>query len=394
MRSRLAFVAVSLLLVLPIITGTLSAREQTGDEDSLFKHLAVFTEVLGLVRDAYVEPSDESMLMAGAVDGATDALDPFSVYVPAEGVKSYSAARAVGESHSGLLLLRERGVVFVVGVVPGSPADAAGLRLGDVVTKIAGQATHKTPMWQIQSFLAQPVGTRVPLDVLRNQEHETKNLELGTFEVPPAQLRLVDAAGVLRIYRFSSDTSAQVAEALKTADTKGVDRLLVDLRGVAGGNSEAAYRVASLFADGDLGSLKARGDELVAFRGATPRWHGKVVVLVDRGTLGAGEVLATVLRQKLSASLVGERTFGYAGRLKRVDLSTGGHLWITDAFYTGPDAKPVRGSLLPDVAVRDTLRGGEATDDKELEDAIFDEGLSVLLADDGAEDSADQQKAA
>ncbi|MCB1057354.1 MAG: PDZ domain-containing protein [Acidobacteria bacterium] len=393
MRSRLVFIAVSLLLVLPIVTGTLSAREQTGDEDSLFKHLAVFTEVLGLVKDAYVEPTDESVLMASAVDGATDALDPFSIYVPAEGVKSYSAARAIGESHSGLMLLRERGVVFVVGVVPGSPGDKAGLRLGDIVTEIGGEQTHKTPMWEIQSQLAQPVGTKVQLDVLHNQEHETKSLELADFDVPPAELRLVDGAGVLRIYRFSSETPDQVAEALKSADTKAVDHLLIDLRGVAGGNAEAAYRVAGLFADGDLGSLKAREDQLVAFRGAPPRWHGKVVVLVDRGTLGAGEVLATVLRQKLDASLVGERTFGYAGRLKRVDLSTGGHLWITDAFYTGPDAEPVRGSLVPDLAVRDTLRGGQATDEEQLEDAIFDEGLSLLLAEDDADTAGDQKAA-
>ncbi|MCB1035636.1 MAG: hypothetical protein KDD47_17575, partial [Acidobacteria bacterium] len=70
-RSRLVFLALSLLLVLPLVTGHLSAGDPTGDEDSLFKHLAVFTEVLGLVNQAYVEPADDQMLMTGALDGAT-----------------------------------------------------------------------------------------------------------------------------------------------------------------------------------------------------------------------------------------------------------------------------------------------------------------------------------
>ncbi|MDY7095335.1 MAG: S41 family peptidase [Acidobacteriota bacterium] len=393
MRSRLIFLALSLLLVLPILTGTLDARDQDGDDDALFKHLSVFTEVLGLVRDAYVEPSDEGELMVGAVDGATDALDPFSVYVPAEGIKSYSAVRTVGDSHSGLMLVRERGVVFVVGVTEGSPADQAGLRLGDVVAEIGGEPTFKTPMWKIQSFLAQEPGTKVTLDVLRSQEHQEREMVLGTFEAPASELRIQDGAAVMRIYRFDTGTTAEVTAALEQARSQNLDRLLVDLRGVAGGSVETAYRVAALFADGELGGLRARANELVSFRGAEPRWQGKVVVLVDRGTLGAAEILATVLRQKLEADLVGERTFGYAGRLKRVELSTGGHLWLTDAFYTGPDDAPLQESLSPDVAVRDTLRNVEDLEDEseEAEDAIFDRGLEQLLSD---EDEPAEQQAA
>lgn len=392
MRSRLLFIALSLLLVLPILTGTLDARDQEGDEEALFKHLAVFTEVLGLVHNAYVEPSDESELMVGAVDGATDALDPFSLYVPAEGVKRYTDARTVGDRHSGLMLLRERGVVYVVGVAEGSPAQRAGLKLGDVVVEIAGEQTHKTPLWRIQSLLAQPPGSKVELDVMRSQEHHRIELELGRFETPPSALELVDGAGVVRIHRFDSETPGELEEILGRARAQGLERLLFDLRGLAGGEAEIAYRVAALFADGELGVLRDRSSELVTYRGAAPRWQGKVVVLVDRGTLGAAEVLASVLRQKLDADLVGERTFGYAGRQKRVELSTGGQLWITDAFYTGPDAEPLAESLMPDLAVRDTLRNVDDLEEgEEAKDAILERGLEALLSD-GAE-SAEAQAA-
>ncbi len=81
-----------------------------------------------------------------------------------------------------------------------------------------------------------------------------------------------------------------------------------------------------------------------------------MVVLVDRSTLGASEVLATVLRQKVKAELVGERTFGHAGRLGSAELSTGGSLLFTEAFYTGPDKEPIKEALKPDLLVDERSR--------------------------------------
>jgi hypothetical protein len=134
-------------------------------------------------------------------------------------------------------------------------------------------------------------------------------------------------------------------------------RLLIDVRGVCSGEPEVAYAVANLFANGDLGVLKRRSEELKAFNNAgQPAWQGKIVVLVDRGTLGAAEVFASVLRQKVKAELVGERTFGHAGKLGMTELSTGGRLLYTEAFYTGPDKEPIREGLKPDLLVDERSR--------------------------------------
>ena len=115
-RSRIAFFIVSFLLTFPMLAGTLlraASREQSPEDDSLYKYLSVFTEVLGLVRQSYVDAPNMDELMAGALDGSTDALDPFSIYVPAAEVDRYLEARHTAWRQSGLTLLKEHGIAYV-----------------------------------------------------------------------------------------------------------------------------------------------------------------------------------------------------------------------------------------------------------------------------------------
>lgn len=375
-RSRLVFLALSLLLVLPLVTSHLSAVDPEEDDDSLFKHLAVFTEVLGLVNQAYVEPADEGLLMGGALDGATDALDPFSVYVPAEGVESYRRSRDVAIGHSGLILLRERGVIFAVAVGKGSPAEAAGIEAGDMVAEIDGEPTRLTPLWKVQNLLAKPAGSKADLKVFRNQELIDVTLTLGTYSSPAPEISEQDEVTIVKLFDFDERATKAVAETLEKVSARSGEQLVLDIRGVATGSEAVAYQVAGLFASGELGGLKKRDENVETFEGGNPRWQGDLVVLVDRGSLGPAEILATVLRQKAAAELVGERTFGYAGRLKEVGLPSGGRLWLTDAFYTGPDGEPLRGSLQPDVRVSVNPWAEKAEDGEAApKDEVLERGL-------------------
>ena len=123
------------------------------------------------------------------------------------------------------------------------------------------------------------------------------------------------------------------------------------------GDPEAAYEVAKLFATGDLGSLQSRSEKLRSFTATdAPIWKGRMVVLVDRGTAGPSEIFASVVRVRAGAELVGEHTLGYAGHQATADLSGGNRLFFTDAFYAGPDQKPINESLKPDVQVSERTR--------------------------------------
>ncbi|HEX3552844.1 MAG TPA: S41 family peptidase [Thermoanaerobaculia bacterium] len=382
-RSRIVFFFLSAILVFPLLAATLLRAADTGqakpEDDSFYKYLAVFSETLGLVRQAYVDDPNMDVLMAGALDGTTDALDPFSLYVPASQVSGYLQANTVGKRYSGMTLLKERGIAFVVAVEKGSPGDGAGIKPGDIVAKMNGRSTRVMPLWEMQEALAAQPGSKVTMELIRAGEPVQVAFELKAFEPPPVSLEVVDGVPVLRIPTFDDKTAAAVRDALTRNGDKVKDKLLVDLRGVSSGDAESAYATARLFTTGEMGALKRRAEELQVFKSDDrPAWQGKMVILVDRGTLGAAEVFATVLRQKQKTELVGERTFGHAGRQGSADLSSGGRLLFTEAFYTGPDKKPLNEALKPDLLVDERSRT-YLEKDTPMSELILRRGIRRLL---------------
>jgi carboxyl-terminal processing protease len=382
-RSRILFFLLSAVVVFPLLAATLLRAADTGrsqpEEDSFYKYLAVFSETLGLVRQAYVDEPDMDTLMAGALDGTTDALDPFSLYVPASEVSGYLQAEAVGKRHSGLTLLKERGIAYVVAVEKGSPGELADIRPGDIVAEINDRSTRLMPIWEIREVLAGKPGAKITLELIRLGAPVHIGFDLRPFEAPPVSLEEVEGVPMLRIPAFSERTAADLRTVLTREPGRIKDKLLIDLRGVSSGDSEAAYAAVRLFTTGELGALKRRAEELETFRAEErPVWQGKTVILVDRGTLGAAEVFATVLRQKEKAELVGERTFGHAGRQGSAELSTGGRLLFTEAFYTGPDKKPLNEALRPDLLVDERSRT-YLEKDTPLGELILRRGVRRLL---------------
>lgn len=360
-RSRLVFFLISAVVVFPLLAATLvRAADKTHtkpDDDSLYKYLAVFSETLGLVRQAYVDEPEMNTLMSAALDGTTDALDPFSLYVPASALSGFGQASSVGRRYSGLTLLKERGIAYVVAVEKGSPGAGAKIRPGDIVAKVNGRSTRLMPLWEMQEALADKPGSKLAIELIRLGEPVQVAFELKPFDAPPVSLEEVDGVPMLHVPTFDKETAAEVRAALTKNAGKIKDKLLIDLRGVSSGDPEVAYATARLFTTGDLGALKRRAEELASFKAEDkPVWQGKTVILVDRGTLGAAEVFATVLRQKQKAELVGERTFGHAGRQGSAELSSGGRLLFTEAFYTGPDKKPLNVALKPDLLVDERSR--------------------------------------
>jgi carboxyl-terminal processing protease len=382
-RNRLLFLLLSLALVAPVLSSTVlsaSASEQV-EEDSLYKYLSVFTEVLRLVRSVYVEETDLPTLMAGALDGATDALDPFSVYVPAPRVEDYRRAKALGRSHSGMVVLKERGVAYVVSVDEGSPAEAAGITGDSILSKIEGLSTRSMPLWQILGYLTAAPGTELELEVIRRGTPTDVTLELATYELPVVRVEQRPEVTILTIPEIAERTLPAIEQALREAPE---GPLLLDLRGASDGDSEFAYRLAGRFAAGELGRL-VRGEEaLERFSSQEPPlFEGDLAVLVNRGSQGAAEILTTVLEQSVAATVIGEPTFGHAGRSELIRLGSGAFLDVTDAFYTGPDGEPIIEALEPELeaaesrfAVPGSEEGEEETDEV---DEILERALELFL---------------
>ncbi len=378
-RGRILFFLVSLAVLVPLATGTLAravSQDEEG-EDSLYKYLSVFSEVLNLVRRAYVDETTIDGLFDGALDGSTDALDALSTYVPGEALDGYLRAQEIGVRRSGLTVVRERGISYILAVSPGGPGAVAGLRKGDILSKLDGASTRRMPLWKLRAALAGEPGTEIGIQVVRRGQTHDLRLELAEYAPPPPALREVDDAPVLTIAEFGPGTAAEVRRLLASL---GPERsgLVVDLRGTAGGDAEAAYAVAGLFASGRLGELKSRRGTVQSFEGGQePVWRGRLVVLTDRGSQGASEILAAALAQAAGGELVGERTFGHAGRMAQVELADGGRLFLTDAFYCGPDGEVIDASVVPGVLVSESTRRFSETE-VPIEDLILERGLEIL----------------
>lgn len=379
--SRTVFLLLSLLLLLPVAAGTLrhvSAQSEESGEDSLYKHLAVFTEVLSLIQRSYVDDANLDHLFEGALDGTTDALDPLATYVPAPRVEAYQRALDIGTDHSGLTLAREAGISFVVAVDPGSPGEQVGMLAGDVIAEVGGRSTRTMALWELQTLLAGPPET-VVMKLLRRGQNVEVNLELGPFERPAPSLTVADGGiPVLRIAAFSGDAVEKVEALLADPRLMQASRLVVDVRGVAGGSVDAAYEIAGWFVKGRLGELRDRSQSLATFASdAEPLWGGRLAVLSDGGCQGPSEIFLAALKDAPGAEIVGSRTFGHAGRRASREMSTGATLFFADAFYSGPNGEAIDSSLEPEVivrATRQTLGGAEGVAD----DPILDRALELL----------------
>ncbi|MEM6794076.1 MAG: S41 family peptidase [Acidobacteriota bacterium] len=438
-RGRLIFIALSLTTVFLVTGATLiaaSEQQDPEDGDSPYKYLAVFMEVFNLVNKAYVDEPEVGQLMSGAFEGTFDALDPFSVYVPASALDTYRESSTIGSRRSGLLVLKERGVAFAMAVEDGSPAAEAGLERGDILATVDGVDTRTMPLFEVQRILAGEPGTEIRIERLRQGEKEQVDLKLAEYSRPAVILNAEEGIPVLRIPGFHDGVKASVERSLEaltravpepieaakaespseaaaasdSAEAPGdpeapggseapgdseaigepsfaqTDRLLIDLRGVAGGDPAVAYAIAGLFADGELGTLRRRQEDVEVFEdGAGAPWQGRIAVLTDRGTQGAAEILIAVLKQSQDAALIGEPTFGHSGVLEAVSLSDGGQLMITSAFYTGPDRAPLAEEIEPDVRVRAFSR---VDDDGLPIDPVLERGVKFLLEEEEVEEKA------
>jgi carboxyl-terminal processing protease len=381
-RSRLVFLALSLALLAPLAAGVLwsatAADNAKPDGDSMYKYLSIFSEVFGLVRDDYVDETDPANLVAGAMEGVTDALDAFSFFVPAQADAGFDRALAIGRSRSGVTLAHDHGMVYALGIEAGSPAASAGLAAGDLIADVDGQSTRDLPAWRLESLFSGEPGTKLALKILRQGDTKEIALTLADYAPPAPSLEQVGGLPVLHLPSFGPATAGRARELVQDLVGRHADKLLLDLRGVAGGSADAAFEVAGLLAGGELGRLADRRQTLREFKAdAPPLWSGELVVLVDGATEGAAEALAAALRGRSGVRLVGTRTFGWAGERSFVEMTGGARLLVTTAFYAGPDGAPIAKGLAPDVLV-DDLQRNYLERDKPLSEIILERGIELL----------------
>jgi carboxyl-terminal processing protease len=394
-------VSLSTVLVALILGGSLvgQSRVPSAETGTPYRHLSVYAEVLGKIKSDYVEEPDMKNVTLGAINGLLISVDPFASYLSAEQYKQYSKEKDLKRAGVGLVLSRKYGYeINIVDAIPGSPADKAGLSTGDIVESVNGIQTRDMPLAFADLLLEGEPGTTVDLTVLRLRKPDPTTIKLTRADIKaaPVVTKMVDdQTGLIQVHNLNAGKSAEVAAAVKDLTKRGAKRIVLDLRHDAVSSVEEGVAVANLFLDkGNIATVQGQKYPKRSFDADPARmiYAGPLVVLTNRGTLGAAEIIAAALADNKRAQVVGERTFGDAAVRKAVPTEDGGAVLLAVAKYYSPLGKAIQDNpIVPAYMVNDI--DGESIDEDEEEapaqtpavapkksgeDAVLKKALEVL----------------
>ena len=346
-------VGVSSILVALILAGSLVGQSQPVSEDPAapYRHLSVYAEVFAKIKSDYVEEPDMKNVTLGAINGLLISIDPFASYLNSDQYKQYTKAKELKRAAVGLVLSRKYGYeINVVDAILGSPADKAGISTGDIVESINGIQTRDMPLAFADLLLEGDPGTTIDLTVLRLRKPDPVTIKLTRAEIksPPIVVRMADnQTGLVQVYDLSAGTTAQVAAAVKEIEKRGAKRLVLDLR---------RDGVSADLGTGTIATLQGQTMPKQSFEADPAKviFSGPMVVLTNRGTLGAAEIAAAALVDNKRAQVVGERTFGDAAVRKIIRTEDGGAVLLAVAKYYSPLGKAFQETpVVPEFLVND-----------------------------------------
>ena len=375
--SKILVLAVSLALVLVVFLGVRlnPVSAATEGQDGAYKQINVYAEVLQKIQQAYVVEPNIPDVTNGALRGLLESLDADSSYLTPDDNKLLKA-RAVGPSkaaQTGINVSKRFGYATVVSVVPGSPADRAGLVDGDFLESIDGQDTHNLSLAMIQEMLEGAPGSNLTVGVVRPGRNEPDKISMGrtVINIPPVSENLYENSTILYLKPevLDHDHVQQIEAKLKSMQKTGSKKVLLDLRDVATGDMAEATRLTNLLMkSGTIATLEGQrfpkevftADPAKAIQPAAP-----MVVLVNRGTAGPAELVAAALLDNKRADLVGEKTFGEGGQQKTFELPNGAALILTVAKYESPSGKKLQDDgVTPNVVVASAADLADGLDDE------------------------------
>ena len=329
-------------------------------DDRTYRSLAVYSEVLQHIQQDYVEEPNLQKVTSGALHGLLESLDPLSSYLsPREYAEYKQKSQNAERGEVGAALSKRFGYVLVVSVLPGSPAQKAGLRSGDILEAIAGFTTREMSVGQAQILLGGGPGTAVKLEVVRRGRTEPQDVELIRQQLAPLHV-LVDKVegdiGYLHVPTLEAGRADEIREKLVQFERQGVRKLVLDLRDCALGDLSEGIAAARLFLpSGTIATLRGQTIARQDFAADPSKvvWKHPITVLISGSTSGAAEVLAEGIGGNHRGELVGERTFGSASEQKLIPLEDGAAVILTVANYDTPSGKPIaEDGVAPTVEVR------------------------------------------
>jgi carboxyl-terminal processing protease len=346
------------------VGGGLIGQSGTPSKDELaFEQARLFAEVLERVKRDYVEPLDDAELLESAIRGMVADLDAHSQYLDAGEYRDIRISTTGSYTGIGIEIDEIDGKVLVITPIAGSPAARSGIRSGDQIVAVNGVALDSSNLQDTIAHLRGHAGSKVEVTVLRDDDvinHEMRRQIIRMASVHSEFL--APAFGYVRVSQFSENTARELSRAiddLQEATSGMLEGLVLDLRNNPGGVLDAAVEVSDLFLDAGI-IVTAEGRSLDSrFKRSAHRGDildgAAMVVLVNRGSASASEIVAGALQDHNRALVIGTGTFGKGLVQTVVPLSKGRAIKLTTSRYYTPSGDSIHDvGIAPDVHVDDT----------------------------------------
>ncbi|WP_428532295.1 S41 family peptidase [Rhodopila sp.] len=345
--------------------GMFPAAAQGSNQQQTYQMLTLFSTVLDRVRADYVEPVSDRTLIDNALNGMLTGLDPHSAYMTDQQWHDMQTETSGKFGGIGLEVTDNAGLLQVISPIDGTPAAAAGLLPGDLITAVDGKTVEGLSLNDAVSEMRGPPNTEVHLIVKREGVTTPINVTLTRqiIHVETVKSRLIDDIGVIRISEFTERTDPGVRDAIKSfrAQAGGHLRgLILDLRNDPGGLLDQAIAVSNDFLPGG-GIVSTRGrhsdDDQTWSAKSTEDVSGglPIVVLTNNGSASASEIVAGALQDNHRALVLGTQSFGKGSVQTIFPLAGNGAVRLTTARYYTPSGRSIQGvGITPNVEVQET----------------------------------------
>jgi carboxyl-terminal processing protease len=357
---KIGVLSLSFFIVLVVVLGGLGVHASSND--GAYRQLGVYSEVLSRIRTEYVEEPNFPAVTSGALHGLLESLDADSSYLNPDEYKFYKSHQNDGHANVGATVSKRFGYAAVVSVLPGGPADKAGVQTGDIIEAIESKSTHEMSLAAIEEELAGKQGSNINFSVVRPGKAEPQKITVtrDNIVIPGTTDKIVDE-GVADIQpvALTKGKAQEIASKIREEQKRGAKKFILDLRNVSEGEANEAVAVANLFLNhGVITYLQGQKYPKQVFT-ADPQkaiTNLPVVVMVNRGTAGPGEIVAAAILDNNRGDVLGDKTFGSGSVQQVIDIPDGSALILSVAKYYTPGGKAIQDSAVtPNIVVASNI---------------------------------------
>jgi len=349
------------MVVVALLSGVLIGKgwERTGHASETYEELRTFSEVLTQVQKNYVDDTKVKDLVQGAIRGMLSTLDPHSAYMTPEMYKEMQVETKGEFGGVGIQIGVKENRLAVIAPIDGTPAQRAGIKAGDYITKVNEESTKDLSLMDAVQKMRGPKGTKVNLTIQRDGTSDPLQFTLvrDTIKIESVKSKVMDNIGYVKLTQFQEATGRDLGRVLKQFKDQKVQSTILDLRNNPGGLLTAAVEVSEQFLPNGKLVVYTKGreskkDEWFA-KGRDQMDDSPMIILVNEGSASASEIVAGALQDYGRAVIVGTTSFGKGSVQTILPLGDGSGLRLTTAKYYTPKGRSIQSTgITPDIVIK------------------------------------------